>query len=261
MRISTKDYTKLLKSSRLTTSSQTLAVSEKRRSDDLRNNAAQGKAIFQGALDSHLQPEEHKKSLGPVTHIGSATRPKNILTKFFADLMNARRAALLKISPVEHRAFLKSGWLPFATTDDRQYSQVIEMRLDLAPQVKQRASVGRGHGYNKASTDLYEKNIRDFVALHIKKHKLEPFLVPMKASFAFVFEGPVELSPVGPLLGDISNLVKAVEDGMNQVSYSDDRLICELGPTVKISGTKSAVYIRLEAARAGKPAWLDKYDL
>lgn len=107
---------------------------------------------------------------------------------------------------------------------DEEYT----FRIDAKPQVKQRPRMSRrGKVYTPAKTRDYEQLVASFY--HGPKFEGPVALyVVLADNYSIVTIKSVE-KPDYYLRGDVTNYIKAIEDGLNGVAYNDDRQIRTVG--------------------------------
>lgn len=111
------------------------------------------------------------------------------------------------------------------------------------PQAKQRPRVVRGRAYTPKATNNYEK----FVALQARSAMsraglAQPIEGPVALAVEILFRRPKHIPPghllqekpgrvplhLGGSFPDLSNVLKAIEDGCNGVVFGDDCQVCHL---------------------------------
>lgn len=107
-----------------------------------------------------------------------------------------------------------------------EFHQVFCVKLPFRALVKQRARFSpKGAVFTPEQTRKYEKLIKTETQKAMLELGLIPFQYPVEIRAIFAFKGDKKMLPTYGKVGDLSNLLKAIEDGMNDVVYLDDRLI------------------------------------
>ena len=99
------------------------------------------------------------------------------------------------------------------------------------PKSKSRPRFARGRAYTDKKTLDAEKRVAEL-------YKGPYFDGPVSLSFTFHPKKTVVTiaaldEEISPLTADLTNLCKMVEDGLNGVAYSDDRLVQKLSARMK----------------------------
>lgn len=142
---------------------------------------------------------------------------------------------------------------PVAVQGDADFGRCLEYAIAVRPLVKERHRAGSGQHYTPEQTRHFEARVADEARLAVRA--AEMFVSPVLLTLGFMFSGDAELWPVASDDGDLSNLVKAVEDGMNKIVYPDDRSIVGLH-AVKLAGPIDCIWVKVEAAREDDLAML-----
>lgn len=130
---------------------------------------------------------------------------------------------------------------------------MIRFRVDGEPMGKERARSGSGKNhYTPERTRLYEMAVR--VEAMKAMGAREPLAGPVSLAMKAVMPIPKsfsrkkreaalrgEIRPTGK--PDLSNIIKAVEDAMNEVVYRDDGQIAEYGRSGKIYGDHPMIIV------------------
>jgi Holliday junction resolvase RusA-like endonuclease len=236
MRISSADYRRILQGN-----------------PGLRQTLAPAAAMQVARLEEHgVSSRKPAKSRAGKLALRATPRSKR-LTKIQLAAMTPKERILALA--------MQSGWLAPAAASHPQYHQCIRIVLPFKGEVKERGVTNTETRvtFTPTKTRRFEKRVADEVRLAMRKMQTKPFEVPVAVRFAFMFNGPEGLMPVAAKLGDLSNLVKAIEDAMNGIAYIDDRLIQRADSVVKFAGPDDLIFIELTAARPGLPAWLDGF--
>ncbi len=96
--------------------------------------------------------------------------------------------------------------------------------FNIRPQVKERArfNTRSGHAFTPSKTRTFEKFIKEQARFQWQiKHKQEVFTGLCSLYVEFNFKKPKKTKLETPR-GDTSNMLKALEDGLNGVVYKDD---------------------------------------
>lgn len=147
----------------------------------------------------------------------------------------------------------------------------IEFAFGLEPHVKSRARTfvderTVASAFKQASGDVKRfmalvrqrsvtpKETRDFeraVGLYAKSVMAgrDPIAVPVHLEMFFIFQDDADVWPVGVHDGDLTNLIKAVEDGMNAIAYTDDRNVVGVA-SWKLCGPESLIKVVMRPADA-----------
>jgi Holliday junction resolvase RusA-like endonuclease len=141
-----------------------------------------------------------------------------------------------------------NGRLPSAPDDHHDYLKIYENIIFTKPTVKSRHRSDGAHQHTPKKTAAFEKLIKSEV--YFSMRMLGPqFQYPVHVTLGFMFKSAnSSLWPVSQTDGDLSNLVKAIEDAINAVAYRDDRLIVTL-ETAKMCGPCDAIFIRIQSAQ------------
>jgi crossover junction endodeoxyribonuclease RusA len=105
---------------------------------------------------------------------------------------------------------------------------VIKFVINARPQPKERSrSTRRGHHYTPQRTVNFELTVAAEFRLQHPFHEILTGPVRMSVDIQFrrpktVAKGYWHTNP-----GDASNIVKAIEDGLNRVAYVDDRQVAD----------------------------------
>jgi Holliday junction resolvase RusA-like endonuclease len=101
----------------------------------------------------------------------------------------------------------------------KRFAESVTFRIDTHPIPKERVYVTRYGAHTRDRTAAWEQEI----ALHARQAMAgrNPFAGDVALSVKFYREGSRR--------ADLSNLIKAIEDGMNEVVYQDDSQIIEYG--------------------------------
>jgi Holliday junction resolvase RusA-like endonuclease len=75
----------------------------------------------------------------------------------------------------------------------------------------------------------------------------QPFSVAVEVEYELAFEGDPSEWPTGTQDGDLDNLVKAVNDAMNRVVFSDDKLVVR-SSEVKVCATQGFIRVVVRPA-------------
>lgn len=140
----------------------------------------------------------------------------------------------------------RAGRAPLACSGHPDFGRVVEFSIAVRPLVKERHRAGNAEHFTPAQTRRFEARVAGEAGLAMRNTRM--FVTPVSLIIGFMFAGDEELWPIAGDDGDLSNLVKAIEDGMNKVAYPDDRAIVALR-TAKLSGPVDCIWVRLEAAR------------
>jgi Holliday junction resolvase RusA-like endonuclease len=105
---------------------------------------------------------------------------------------------------------------------------VIKFVINARPQPKERSrSTKRGHHYTPQRTVNFELTVAMEFRRQYPNHK--PLTGPVGMSVDIQFKRPKTVKKgywhTSP--GDASNIVKAIEDGLNRVAYVDDRQVAD----------------------------------
>lgn len=184
-----------------------------------------------------------------------ALSPESRLSKVKPKKLSRAQLDALPDAERQRYSAQMAGWLEPATPDHPQYNQVIRIVLPFRGQVKERARSGDDSTYTPTKTRRFEKTVKDNVFIAMREAFAVPFEVPVQVKFGFIFKGPKDLMPVAQSDGDLSNIMKAVEDAMNKVAYVDDRLITRASDIFKLAGDRDLILIEVTAARPGLPEW------
>lgn len=137
---------------------------------------------------------------------------------------------------------------------ENEHTAIIMVIEDVKPLGKGRYRFVKrtGHTYTPEATYNYENIIK---LNFMKKHpKFKPFDVPLRADFIFQFKPNKNTSKKNiEFIGlntipyckkpDFDNLTKIICDALNEVAYTDDRLICE--STIKKQyGDKNKIIVK-----------------
>lgn len=109
------------------------------------------------------------------------------------------------------------------------------------------ATKGAIHTYTPERTLEYENLLKAEARLLMLKTRRKPFDIPLEADLVFTLAGDEGLWPTSGLDGDGDNLQKAVLDALNEVVFTDDRLIVRKR-VEKICGAKPSVSVVIRAA-------------
>lgn len=140
------------------------------------------------------------------------------------------------------------GRLPSAPSGHPDADVHIEFVVLVRPRVKARHRSGQGNTYTPRDTEQFERLITAETALAVRASG-DMLAYPVCLTIGLMFSGDESLWPVAQADGDLSNIIKAIEDGMNKVAYRDDRLIAE-HHTIKICGCVEGIYVSIRAAAA-----------
>lgn len=77
----------------------------------------------------------------------------------------------------------------------------------------------------------------------------EAFQVPVEMEMTLAFMGEPEAWPTASSDGDLDNLVKAINDGMNGIAFTDDRLVVR-STEEKICAVEPFIRVTIRPARA-----------
>jgi crossover junction endodeoxyribonuclease RusA len=105
---------------------------------------------------------------------------------------------------------------------------VIKFVINARPQPKERSrSTKRGHHYTPQRTVNFELTVAMEFRRQYPNHK--PLTGPVGMSVDIQFKRPrtVKKGYWHTSPGDASNIVKAIEDGLNRVAYVDDRQVAD----------------------------------
>lgn len=133
---------------------------------------------------------------------------------------------------------------------------MIEFFIPGVPIPKGRARATRsGHHYTPRRTKEYET----LVAWYGKTNCKTPMQGPLKAELIFTMPIPSSLSKTRQVAligqphilktGDITNITKAIEDGLNGIAYFDDSQIAELHAR-KVYGEIPGVSVKISSITA-----------
>lgn len=109
------------------------------------------------------------------------------------------------------------------------------------------ATKGAIHTYTPERTLEYENLLKAEAQLLMLQNRRKPFDIPLEADIVFTLAGDAGLWPTSGLDGDGDNLQKAVLDALNEVVFTDDRLIVRKR-VEKICGPKPSVSVVIRPA-------------
>ncbi len=189
-------------------------------------------------------PKQVRKSPPTASISKPKTPPKKRLTKKQLSVMTTEQAAI--------SLAVQSGAREFATEDHPEYNQVIKFIIPIRGRVKSRPRLGVNSTFTPKQTRKFEKAVSGYASIAMIGKRM--FTVPVQLDTIFFFDGNPALAPVNHFIGDISNLEKAVEDGMNKIVYKDDNLILEHPESRKFfySGI-DAVFVQVKIATPKDP--------
>jgi Holliday junction resolvase RusA-like endonuclease len=109
------------------------------------------------------------------------------------------------------------------------------------------ATKGAIHTYTPERTLEYENLLKGEAQAMMLKTRRKPFDIPLEADLVFTLAGNPETWPTSGLDGDGDNLQKAVLDALNEVVFTDDRLIVRK-KVEKVCGAKPSVSVIIRPA-------------
>jgi Holliday junction resolvase RusA-like endonuclease len=109
------------------------------------------------------------------------------------------------------------------------------------------ATKGAIHTYTPERTLEYEKLLEAEARELMLRSRRKPFDIPLEADIVFTLAGNPETWPTSGLDGDGDNLQKAVLDALNEVVFTDDRLIVRK-KVEKVCGAKPSVSVIIRPA-------------
>jgi Holliday junction resolvase RusA-like endonuclease len=113
---------------------------------------------------------------------------------------------------------------------------IVTFTVDTMAMGKQRAQTGRGgHHFTPPPTRAFEGFVATMARAAVAGRK--PYEGAVELQLTSVFQIPISWSKVKKQLAkenqihpivcpDLSNIIKAIEDGMNKIVYNDDKQIC-----------------------------------
>lgn len=113
--------------------------------------------------------------------------------------------------------------------------------------------------FTPSDTYRYERSIARAVAALMAQYSRDPFMVPVEVDLVFGFEGDSGFWPTAADDGDIDNLNKAVFDALNEIAYTDDRLVVA-SRQVKVCTSRPVLLIRIRpACKATLPDFVQRF--
>jgi Holliday junction resolvase RusA-like endonuclease len=109
------------------------------------------------------------------------------------------------------------------------------------------ATKGAIHTYTPERTLEYEKLLEAAAKELMLTSRRKPFDIPLEADIVFTLAGDPTTWPTSGLDGDGDNLQKAVLDALNEIVFTDDRLIVRK-KVEKICGPKPSVSVIIRPA-------------
>lgn len=130
---------------------------------------------------------------------------------------------------------------------------MVEFFIPGLPVPKGRPKLSTRGGFVRAYTPAKTRSYEQQVAIYGKLAIKTPLKGPLRVELTFTLPIPSSTPKRVNLVGqphikkpDLTNLVKAVEDGLNGIAYLDDSQICELTAR-KVYGTEPGVLISFSA--------------